>query len=87
MNFKNELERRCFEVATDVLGSSVRMEHNKRIQIENALYAEVASFKGPPAKEVDVLVAELGGVDGFDQGESCCESDDGCEVPLRLLAA
>lgn len=59
MNFKNDLEKRCFEVASDVLGSSVRMEHNKRIKIENALYAEVASFKGPPAKEVDVLVAEL----------------------------
>ena len=49
MNFKNDLEKRCFEVASDVLGSSVRMEHNKRIQIENALYAEVASFRGPPA--------------------------------------
>lgn len=28
-----------------------------------------------------------GGVDGFDQGESCRERDDGCEVPLRLFAA
>lgn len=30
---------------------------------------------------------ELGGVDGFDQDEACCEGDDGCEVSLRLLAA
>lgn len=59
MNFKNDLEKRCFEVANDVLGSSVRMEHNKRLQIENTLYPEVASFRGPPTKEVDVLVAEL----------------------------
>ena len=59
MNFKNDLEKKCFEVAADVFGSAVHMEHNKRIQIENALYAEVASFRGPPTKEVDVLVAEL----------------------------
>lgn len=26
-------------------------------------------------------------MDGFDQGETCCECDDGCEVPLCLLAA
>jgi hypothetical protein len=59
MNFKNELERRCFEVAERALGGGVTIEHNKRIQIESALFLEVASFKGPPAKEVDVLVAEL----------------------------
>jgi hypothetical protein len=59
MNFKNELERRCFEIAERALGGAVTIEHNKRIQIESALFAEVASFKGPPAKEVDVLVAEL----------------------------
>lgn len=29
----------------------------------------------------------LGRVDGFDQDETCCECNDGCEVPLRLLAA
>ena len=59
MKFKNDLEKRCFEVASDVLGSSVHLEHNQRLQIENALYPEVASFRGPPTKEVDVLVAEM----------------------------
>jgi hypothetical protein len=59
MTFKNDLERRCFEVAQRALGMGVTIEHNKTIQIESALFPEVASFKGPPAKEVDVLVAEL----------------------------
>ena len=59
MSFKNELERRCFEVAEHALGGGVAIEHNKTIQIESALFSEVASFKGPPSKEIDVLVAEL----------------------------
>jgi hypothetical protein len=59
MNFKNELERQCFEIAERALGKGVTIEHNKKVQIESALFPEVASFKGPPAKEVDVLVAEL----------------------------
>jgi hypothetical protein len=59
MNFKNELERRCFEVAERALGEGINIEHNKTIQIESALFPEVASFKGPPSKEVDVLVARL----------------------------
>jgi hypothetical protein len=59
MSFKNELERKCFEIAARALGGGVTIEHNKTIQIETALFPEVASFKGPPAKEVDVIVAEL----------------------------
>ena len=59
MNFKNDLERDCFEIAERALGNGVTIEHNKKIQIESALFPEVASFKGPPTKEVDVLVAEL----------------------------
>jgi hypothetical protein len=59
MKFKNALEQRCFEIARDALGPSVQMEHNKRLQIESALFPEVAAFKGPPAKEIDVIVAEL----------------------------
>jgi hypothetical protein len=59
MSFKNELERRCFEVAERALGGGVTIEHDKIIQIESALFPEVASFKGPPTKEIDVLVAEL----------------------------
>lgn len=59
MKFKDELERQCFEVAERALGGGVTIEHNKKVQIESALFSEVASFKGPPAKEVDVLVAEL----------------------------
>lgn len=59
MKFKNDLERQCFEIAERALGGGVTIEHNKKVQIESALFSEVASFKGPPAKEVDVLVAEL----------------------------
>src|ERR1035437_5739467 len=59
MNFKNALEEHCFEIARDTLGSSVQVEHNKRVEIESALFPEVAAFKGPPSKEVDVLVAQL----------------------------
>lgn len=59
MNFKNELERKAFEIAQHALGTGVAVEHNKTIQIESALFPEVASFKGPPKKEIDVLVAEL----------------------------
>jgi hypothetical protein len=59
MNFKNELERKAFEIAQRALGTGVAIEHNKTIQIESALFPEVASFKGPPKKEIDVLAAEL----------------------------
>lgn len=59
MNFKNDLEQKCFEVAERTLGGCVTIEHNKTVQIETALFPEVASFKGPPAKEIDVLIAEL----------------------------
>ncbi len=59
MTFRNELERRCFEAAKRALGGGVVIEHNRTIQIERALFPEVASFKGPPSKEVDVLVAEV----------------------------
>ncbi len=59
MSFKNELEHRCFEIAERALGSGVTILHNKAVQIESALFPEVASFKGPPSKEVDVLVAKL----------------------------
>lgn len=59
MNFKNDLERKCFEAAERALGSHVEIEHNKTITIESALCREVASFKGPPKKEIDVLVARI----------------------------
>jgi hypothetical protein len=60
VTFKNELERRCFEIAERTIGGgNIRIEHNKTVQIEAALFPEVAAFKGPPAKEIDVLVAEL----------------------------
>ena len=59
MSFKNKLEEQCFTVAKRVLGEGATIEHNKTIQIESGIYPEVASFKGPPAKEVDVLVAQF----------------------------
>ncbi len=59
MTFKNELEQRCFDIANRVLGGGVRVEHNKSVQIEAALFPEIVAFKGPPAKEIDILIAEL----------------------------
>jgi hypothetical protein len=59
MNFKNALEQRCFEIARDALGPSARLEHNKQLQIESALFAELAAFKGPPTKEIDVLLVDV----------------------------
>jgi len=59
MKFKNCLEERCFNIASLALGDVVTVEHNKTLIIENALLKEVASFAGPPKKEVDVLAAKL----------------------------
>lgn len=59
MNFRNDLERKCFEAAKRALGPHVQIEHNKTITIESALCREVASFKGPPKKEIDVLTARI----------------------------
>ncbi|HEV2547586.1 MAG TPA: hypothetical protein VGU20_09630 [Stellaceae bacterium] len=59
MSFKTPLEEQCFEIARRALGTPVKIEHNRRIQIESALFPAVAAFKGPPAKEVDVIAADL----------------------------
>lgn len=57
MKFKNELERRTFEIAKLVCGEAASIEHNKTLRIEVATAPEVASFVGPPKKEVDVITA------------------------------
>lgn len=59
MSFKNRLEEQCYNIAKERLGQSVSVEHNKKIQIERALYPEVASFSGPPTKEIDVLTTSF----------------------------
>jgi hypothetical protein len=56
VNFKNDLERRTFETAKSVCGNAV-IEHNKTLRIELATSPEVASFSGPPKKEIDVITA------------------------------
>lgn len=61
MRFKNELEERTFHIAERVCGKNALIEHNKILTIENATSLEVASFVGPPKKEIDVITA------GFDQ--------------------
>jgi len=61
VKFKNELEKRTFDIAQRVCGKSAQIEHNKILTIENADFYEVASFVGPPKKEIDVISA------GFDQ--------------------
>lgn len=59
MNFRNKLEKQCYKIAKDALGNNVIVEHNKKLQIESALYPEVASFSGPPTKEIDILACKL----------------------------
>ena len=59
MKFKNILEEKAFKIASEILGHSAKVDHNKTIQIENALFPEVASFQGPPKKEIDVLAIEF----------------------------
>lgn len=57
MNFKLALERRTFEIAKRVCGDAALIEHNKTLRIEVATSREVASFVGPPKKEIDVITA------------------------------
>ena len=57
MNFKNPFERQLFEAAERVCGSEAKVEHNKVLQIDVATAPEVASFVGPPRKEIDVITA------------------------------
>jgi hypothetical protein len=57
VKFKNELERRTFEIAERICGEAASIEHNKTLRIEDATSAEVASFVGPPKKEIDVITA------------------------------
>jgi len=59
MNFKNALEEQCYEIAKEVLGADIQISHNKVITIETAIFKEVASFTGPPKKEVDVITAHI----------------------------
>jgi hypothetical protein len=57
VKFKNTLEQQLFEAAARVCGAQVSIEHNKTIEIEVAVSREVASFAGPPKKEIDVITA------------------------------
>ena len=57
MKFKNELERNTFEIARRVCGDEASIAHNQALQIEVALAPEVASFIGPPKKEIEVITA------------------------------
>jgi len=57
VKFKNELERRIFDMAQRVCGDKASIEHNKTLRIEVANSVEVASFVGPPKKEIDVITA------------------------------
>ena len=60
MKFRNEFEKRIFEVTKEIFGSSANIEHNKILEIENSISFEVASFSGPPKKEIDVITASIG---------------------------
>ena len=71
MNFKNDLEKHAFDVAQNVCDGTVSIDHNKVLQIESALYPEVAAFSGPPKKEVDLITAELSTKPKIDLLVSC----------------
>jgi hypothetical protein len=57
VKFRNQLERAIFEAAENVCGSDATIEHNRVIEIDTADSIEVASFSGPPKKEIDVITA------------------------------
>ena len=59
MSFKNDLEEQVYECARRVCGDAVSIEHNKTVQIEDAMSRELASFVGPPKKEIDVITADI----------------------------
>jgi hypothetical protein len=59
VRFKNDLEKCVYESAKRVYGDAISIEHNKTIQIESAISLEVASFVGPPKKEIDVITADI----------------------------
>lgn len=60
MNFKNNFEKIIFEATQAIFDKSATIEHNKVLRIECAQFSEVASFAGPPKKEIDVITANLG---------------------------
>jgi hypothetical protein len=75
VKFKNTLERVCYETAVKVFGGAVSVEHNKILTIATAICPEVASFAGPPKKEIDVITARLRKSPGLDVLISCKEFD------------
>ncbi len=56
MKFRNDLEKAVYEIAKNVCAKA-DVEHNRVIEIETADSPEVASFSGPPKKEIDVITA------------------------------
>jgi hypothetical protein len=84
MNFKNTLERDCYEAATRVCGESVRVEHNKSLTISTAIYREIASFAGPPKKEIDVITARLRENPTLDLLISCKQFGDHKAEPAHI---
>jgi len=57
VTFKNRLEEVVFQIAKDVCAQRASVEHNKVIEIEATDRIEVATFSGPPKKEIDVVTA------------------------------
>jgi hypothetical protein len=56
VKFRNDLEKVVYEIAKSVCAEA-HVEHNRVIEIETAETDEVASFSGPPKKEIDVITA------------------------------
>ena len=84
MKFKNALEQVCYETAVKVCGGTVNVEHNKTITIATAICREVASFAGPPKKEIDVITARLRENPALDLLISCKQFDDHKAEPAHV---
>jgi hypothetical protein len=84
MNFKNTLERDCYNAARKVCGGDVNVEHNKTLTIATAICREVASFAGPPKKEIDVITARLRENPALDLLISCKEFGEHKAEPAHV---
>lgn len=84
MNFKNDFEESIYLIAHEIFGSKASVEHNKKIKIENGLFYDVASFSGPPQKEIDVISVNLGAAENISLLISCKDFTNSKAEPAHV---
>lgn len=84
MKFKNDFEKKIYLIAKEIFGSDTSVEHNKEIQIEDGLYYDVASFSGPPKKEIDVISINLGNKEDVSLLISCKDFSKSKAEPVHI---